>query len=1001
MTQASASDATTEKVNYKETLNLPQTAFKMKAGAVTREPEIEAFWEENKVYDQAVLAKQGKQPKFVLHDGPPYLSSDKIHIGTALNKILKDIITRYKTQRGYFSPYIPGYDGHGLPIENAALKDIKGGRSSISPADLRAKCRALGMTNLKGQETNFKRLGCWGEWERPYVTTTANYEATQIRLFWDLYDKGYAYKGLKPVYWSPSSESALADAEIEYDTHESHSIYVAFPAVTSSAFSFGQDDKSDALTAIKDTKFVIWTTTPWTLPSNLALSIHPELDYVVVSTDNWGKLLLCQDLLDSVTTEVSLENPKIVTTFKGENLEGLQAQHPFLPERQVPLLLGKHVTTDAGTGVVHTAPGHGTEDFGVCIGYNNTEAYFKTNPIGVLSPIDNKGCFNELCPVPDLVGVFYETANEKILNILKEQNSLLHHSKYTHSYPHDWRTHKPVIYRATEQWFIDVNAFRDKALEAITQVAWVPARGESRIASMVGNRTDWCISRQRVWGVPIPVFYNQANGEVVISLAMIEHIERLFNEHTSDIWWAWTPAQLLEGLSTEALAELKLPLGNLNDALAKEMDIMDVWMDSGVSHTAVVAHEPNRFVSLDDEACLPAELYLEGSDQHRGWFQSSLLTSVMLYDRAPFRSVLTHGFVLDENGRKMSKSMGNVVDPNKIIGQYGADVLRLWVASVDYASDVRIGGEILSQLAEVYKKVRNTVRYMMGNLHDFEPESHRVPVEQLSLLDQITLDRLNTVIGEVTQAFDQYAFYKYYQLLQNFCVVDLSSGYFDSAKDILYCNAQNDPTRRAVQTVLYEVLSKLVPMLASVMPHLAEDIWLNLPEAQRWSDSDGNIPTSVVMLPWPEPSVLCNLDEDQQTAAHKLLEMKETINKLLEGPRRSGTIGSSIDVAIAADTTWLEHVLGEAKQQFSLSNEAWAELCEMLWIVSGVQWLEPGAVQLEPSAMLAEYQNESPKYYIYAITPEGTKCSRCWKTKASVGSNETHLTLCKRCYSAL
>jgi isoleucyl-tRNA synthetase len=1007
MTQAppdSAPASTEATINYKDTLNLPVTAFKMKAGAATREPEIEAFWDEQQVYQRAVLGKQGTAPKFVLHDGPPYLSSDKIHIGTALNKILKDIITRYKTQRGFFSPYIPGYDGHGLPIENAALKDIKGGRSAISPADLRAKCRALGMTNLKGQEDNFKRLGCWGEWERPYVTTTANYEATQIRLFWDMYEKGYAYKGLKPVYWSPSSESALADAEIEYDTHQSHSIFVAFPAVTNTSLPFGASDKSQPLAALAQAKFVIWTTTPWTLPSNLALSIHPELDYVVVTTANWGKLVICQALLESVTEDVGLENPQIVASFKGEALEGLLAQHPFLPDRQVPVLLGKHVTTDAGTGIVHTAPGHGTEDFGVCQGYNNTEPYFKTHPIAVLSPIDNKGCFNTLCPVPELVGQFYEDANTTILEILKTQNALLHHSKFNHSYPHDWRTHKPVIYRATEQWFIDVNAFRDKALAAIKQVDWIPKRGESRIASMVENRTDWCISRQRVWGVPIPVFYNQTNGEVVISLAMIEHLEWLFNQHTSDIWWAWSPAQLLEGLSTEALAELKLPMGNLNDALAKEMDIMDVWMDSGVSHSAVVAYEPDRFVSRDDEACLPVELYLEGSDQHRGWFQSSLLSSVMLYDRAPFRSVLTHGFVLDENGRKMSKSLGNVVDPHHVMNQYGADVLRLWVASVDYANDVRIGGEILTQLAEVYKKVRNTVRYMLGNLHDFNPATDRVSASQLSLLDQVALDRLNTVIDEVTQAFDQYAFYRYYQLLQNFCVVDLSQGYFDLAKDILYCHAKADPARRAIQTVLYEVLSKLVPMLVPVMPHLAEDIWLSLPDTQRWPDASGTAPLSVVMLPWPEPSALCKLSDAERQALTWVLSTKEQVNKLLEGPRSAGQIGSSIEAAIAVDRTWLTQGLGAAKASFKQDSAAWAELFETLWIVSDVQWLAAGQSPSQP--VLAETSvlgdgDSSVAITLFALQPQGTKCTRCWKIKPKVGSHAQHPGLCQRCLTAV
>jgi isoleucyl-tRNA synthetase len=947
---------------YKDTLNLPVTSFPMKAGAATREPEIQTAWAKHQVYEQ-VANRPADGPTFVLHDGPPYLSSDKIHIGTALNKVLKDIVVRYYALLGYRTPYVPGYDGHGLPIENAVVKQLPKGRESVSQVELRRLCREFALKNLKGQEGHFKRLGVWGNWEHPYITIDADFEATQIRLFAEMADKGYVYKGLKPVYWSTTCETALAEAEVEYADHKSHSVYVAFTVLPGH------------LPELAGCQCVIWTTTPWTLPSNVALAVNPDFEYVLAHVGD-ARYLLAKGLLSRVAELLGWENPTVSATYTGAQLAGLLTQHPFVDRTSV-VLTGSHVTLEAGTGIVHTAPGHGLEDYEAVVKYNLTQAVDGKLP--VLSPINNKGVFTEDVGQP-FAGLFYAKANPVVVDLLKEKNALLHHSEFIHSYPHCWRSGDPVIYRATEQWFIGVDAFREQALAEIAKVNWVPARGENRIGSMVANRSDWCISRQRVWGVPIPAFYCEHCGTTHMEKATIAHVENVFRQHTSDIWWEWATADLM-------------PAGTVcsscgHGSFTKEMDIMDVWFDSGVTHTAVVKARSEELGNL------PVDLYLEGSDQHRGWFQSSLLTSVMLHGHAPYKQVLTHGFVLDQDGRKMSKSLGNVIDPESIISQYGADVLRLWVASVDFTNDVRIGPETIKQLTEVYKKVRNTVRYLMGNLADFDATQHMVPYEQLGLLDKFTLHRLAELTEQLTDAFKTYEFHRFYQLIQNFCVVDLSSLYLDIAKDILYCDAKASLRRRSIQTVMHHILLTLIRVIVPVMPHMADDMWSHLPKKPIF-EGQTEVASSVQLCPWPvaapewlSPTVA------QQVAP--LLALRDLVNKQIELPRSQGVIGSALECAVYIQTDAPEAMAalnqGQADDVTKTAMGSSTGLAE-LFIVSQASVSET----TEPA--LSEGAVEGLR--VKVTRAKGNKCARCWRVLSTVGQFEDHPTLCQRCYTAV
>lgn len=944
-----------EKVEYKETLNLPQTTLSMRANAAVKELEIQKIWEENDIYNKNI-EQRDKTHSFILHDGPPYLSSDKIHIGTALNKILKDILIKYKSQKGFYAPYIPGYDAHGLPIENAVVKNIKGGREAITPVELRQKCREFAHKNLKGQEAEFRRLGVLGNWENPYLTIKPEFEAEQIRVFGQMYKNGYIEKGLKPVYWCASCETALAEAEVEYADHTSTSIYVRF--------KFDEEDKKKAfdlacVNSNKDLYAVIWTTTPWTIPSNLAICLHPRFEYTffekIGNVEN-AVYMIGQDLLESFLEGVDWKESeiKVLGSAKGQDLELLNTNHP-LYNRKSPLILGEHVTTEAGTGEVHTAPGHGLEDYEVGVKYN----------LDVLSPLDSKGVWTD--EVPDLKGVPYYKGNAIVIEKLEQAEALLSKADIQHSYPHCWRCKHPVIYRATPQWFVKVDKFRKETLEEIKKVKWIPASGENRITNMVEGRSDWCISRQRAWGVPIPVFYCKDCGEVIVTDEIIKHVADLFDKESSDAWVKYSEKELMPN-------NFKCPKCN-GENFQKEKDIMDVWFDSGTTWKAVVEKRHQELGHI------PVDMYLEGSDQHRGWFQSSLLTCMATEGRAPYKEVLTHGFVLDGEGRKMSKSLGNVVAPQEIIKVYGADVLRLWAASVDYRNDIKIGQNAINQLVEIFKKTRNTTRFLLGNLYDFDPATDYVQYSELKNLDKLALHKLNQLVGQVTEAFENYEFYKYFQHLQNFAAVDLSSFYLDIVKDRLYTAGKKSLSRRACQTVLFEISQALIRVLTPVMPHQAEDIWQNVLECQK-QGQNGTI-QSILLSDWPKVNPRwenAQLEEDFAT----ILKTREIVTKAIEPLRADKKVGSSLEVAVYIKPS------DEAAKAILEANKD--ELCNIFIISQAI------LAEDKPQDVLNEYQEDG--FNVWVTKAKGEKCERCWKYR-SLGEHEGHETICSECFEAI
>ncbi len=928
------------KTDYKNTLNLPQTTLEMRANATVKELQTQKFWEEKNIYEKNI-EQRDKTNSFVLHDGPPYLSSEKIHVGTALNKILKDILIKYKSQSGYCAPYVPGYDGHGLPIENAVVKNIKGGRSALTPLELREKCREFAHKNLKGQESEFKRLGVWGDWEHPYLTINPDFEAEQVRVFGEMYKKGYIEKGLKPVYWCASCETALAEAEVEYADHTSTSIYVRFKF---------DDESTEKIKKIIDTKgkdvyAVIWTTTPWTIPSNMAISMHPKFEYTFFE---YGKdiYVAAQGLLANFLADVSWEEKDInvIGSCTGAELELLNTKHP-LYNRKSPIILGEHVTLEAGTGAVHTAPGHGLEDYEVGLKYG----------IEVYSPLDSKGIWTS--EAGDLEGISYAKGNSIVIEKLQNCGALLAQQDIQHSYPHCWRCKNPVIYRATPQWFVKVDKFRQETLDEIKKVKWIPASGEARISNMVASRSDWCISRQRAWGVPIPVFYCKECGEVIVTDETIENVAKIFEKESSDAWVKYSADELLP-------AEFKCPKCGKTHCFTKENDIMDVWFDSGITWRAVVEKRS------DELGHTPVDMYLEGSDQHRGWFQSSLLTSVATQGKAPYKSVLTHGFVFGEDGRKMSKSLGNYIRPDDIIKTYGADILRLWAASVDYRNDTKIGDNIIKQLVEIFKKTRNTARFLLGNIFDFDPEKDYVSYDELKSLDKFALYKLNQLIEQVTEAFEHYEFYKYFQSLQNFAAVDLSSFYLDIVKDRLYTAGKKSVSRRACQTVLYEISQALVRLLVPVMPHQAEDIWQNVPQAQR-----GGL-ESILLSDWPVVNEKWNNPKLEEEFT-QILKAREVVTRAIEPLRADKKVGSSLEVAVyikAADNTVL------------MTNED--ELAN-IFITS-----QAYVTDEKPSEVLNEYTEDD--YTVWVTKAEGEKCERCWKYRKLDANG-----ICEECCQAI
>jgi isoleucyl-tRNA synthetase len=932
--------------DYKGTLNLPQTDFPMRANSAEREPAFQRRWDEMALYKR-MQDRRSSAPTFMLHDGPPYLSSPNIHIGHALNRTLKDIVVKFNGMSGKRAPFVPGYDCHGLPIEHAVLKDVEGGRHAMSPVELRNKCRAFAEKNLAGQQSRFRRLGILADWDRPYLTMDPAFEARQVEVFGEMAQKGFIYRGLKPVYWCPTCETALAEAEIEYvEEFNSPSIYVKFPLKATSQAMVGKLSN-----LAEPVNLVIWTTTPWTLPANLGISVHPRMKYVVLRTPGHGLLMIARELVEAFGKETGITG-EVVVEFVGAELEMLQAQHPFLPSRTSLVLLGEHVTADTGTGLVHTAPGHGVEDFEVGRKYQ----------LPVFAPLNAQGVFTEDAGTL-VAGLRYSKANPVVIKRLADTGFLLHEGNMVHAYPHCWRCHKPVIYRGTEQWFASVDGFRKAALEAIHDVRWIPASGEKRIENMVANRSDWCISRQRTWGVPIPIFYCTADNEPLLTPESVLAVKTRFAVEGSDAWWTRDVAELLPPGAACAKCG--------GTSFRKETDIMDVWFDSGSSHAAVLEARP--------ELSWPADLYLEGTDQYRGWFQSSLLTSVSTRGTAPYRTVVTHGFAVDEHGRKMSKSLGNVVEPAKVIDAYGADILRLWVASVDYTNDVRISDNILKQMAEIYRKIRNTARFALSNLYDFDRAEQGVSVGELEELDRYALHRLGEVLTELTGALERFEFFQFYQIIQNYCVVDLSSFYFDIRKDALYAGASNGHARRSCQTVLDIVVRSLAVAIAPVLSHLAEDIWQHLP-AGAHGDAESVFLTDWPVVPetWMDPALKARWE---QVATWRVVALKA-----LEQARQAKLIGSALDARVTL------HPRDEAMRAHleALGPDTLAQIL----IASEVSLAPTGAA--EP----ADAPTEGP-LAVRVERAAGHKCQRCWCYSPSVGSHRVHATLCSRCVAVV
>ncbi|PMB28000.1 isoleucine--tRNA ligase [Fischerella thermalis] len=953
----------TETGSYKDTVNLPKTKFDMRANASKREPEIQKFWEENKIYDR--LSQNNPGELFILHDGPPY-ANGSLHIGHALNKILKDIINRYQLLRGRKVRYVPGWDCHGLPIELKVLQNMKAAeRQNLTPLQLRQKAKEFALNAVNEQRDSFKRYGVWGDWEHPYLTLTPEYEAAQIGVFGQMVLKGYIYRGLKPVHWSPSSKTALAEAELEYpEGHTSRSIYAAFPVT-----SLAEAVKPALSEFLPNLGVAIWTTTPWTIPGNLAVALNPELNYAVVEVTSsreglgFKYLIVAADLVERLSA--TLETPlSVKATVKGKDLEHSTYRHP-LYDRESPIVIGgDYVTTESGTGLVHTAPGHGQEDYIVGQRYG----------LPILAPVDDNGNFTAEAGQFAGLNVLGD-GNQAVIDALTSAGSLLKEEPYVHKYPYDWRTKKPTIFRATEQWFASVEGFRAEALKAIASVRWIPAQGENRITPMVADRSDWCISRQRSWGVPIPVFYDEASGEPLLNEETIAHVQAIIAEKGSDAWWE---------LSVEEL--LPQTYRNNGRTYRKGTDTMDVWFDSGSSWASVLKQRP--------ELHYPADMYLEGSDQHRGWFQSSLLTSVAVNNCAPYKTVLTHGFALDEQGRKMSKSLGNVVDPAIVIEggkdqkkepAYGADVLRLWVSSVDYTSDVRLGNNIIKQLVDIRNKIRNTAKNLLGNLHDFDPAKDAVPYEQLPQLDKYMLHRMTEVFQEVTEAFDSFQFFRFFQTVQNFCVVDLSNFYMDIAKDRLYISTPNALRRRSCQTVYWYALENLAKAIAPVLCHLAEDIWQYLPYQTPYK--------SVFESGWVQ---LEQNWHDPELAAfwQQLREIRLDVNKVLEQARVEKMIGSSLEAKILLYISDAE--LLSAIKSLNATNSNGVDELRYLFITSLVELVD-APEKLQGS----KYNLQADRWRIGVLQADGQKCDRCWNYSIHVGENAAHPLICERCVAAL
>ena len=945
-------------MDYKATLNLPKTDFQMKADLPKKEPEMLKAWEEGGLYKKIEEAGKGRE-KYILHDGPPYANGN-IHIGHALNKILKDIIVKSRSMAGFSADYVPGWDCHGLPIELQVEKELGGKRQGLSKVEIRKRCREYAGKYVNIQREEFKRLGVFGEWEEPYLTMSFGYQAAILRELGKFVEKGLVYKGKKPVHWCSSCRTALAEAEVEYADKTSPSVYVKFEADAKDI-----EDRLGVSLSGKKVFIVIWTTTPWTLPANLAIALGPEFEYSLLACENEAYIISTHLLATGLGEKLGWHPDKCrtISRFRIEKIEGLKARHPFV-ERDSIVLPGGHVTLEAGTGCVHIAPGHGQDDYEIGLKHG----------LDIYAPVDSSGKFTK--DVPQFEGQFVFKANEGVIELLKSKGALIKREDIRHSYPHCWRCKSPIIFRATEQWFASMEAgnLRKGALEAIEKtIEWIPSWGKDRIYNMVENRPDWCLSRQRAWGVPIPALNCSQCGGAFLDVALIAHLAGIFEKEGADVWFE-------SGLDALAPRGLLCPkCGNTDiKRFGKEEDILDVWFDSGVSFAAVLEKRANL--------SYPADLYLEGSDQHRGWFHSSLLASIGTRDRAPYRSVLTHGFVVDGEGKKMSKSLGNVIAPQEVIGKYGAEVLRLWVAAEDYREDIRISEEILKRLSEAYRRIRNTCRYILGNLYDFDPAKDLVPYGELQELDRLTLSRLTRLTKRVIEAYTAFEFHVIYHSIHNFCTVDLSSFYLDILKDRLYTYGAGTRGRRAAQTTIYHVLDHLLRLTAPILVFTSDEAWSFMP---------GRAEESVHLASMPEVRKEW-MDEALETKWEKLLSVKSEVSKALEGARREKLIGHPLDAKVT--------IQAPAEYEALLKDEEKA--LEEILIVSGFE--KAGAIKQAETVpgreTAGEYTYESPEIKglkVVVSKAGGLKCERCWHYSPDVGVDKEHPTICQRCSEAL
>ena len=909
-------------MKIKDTLNLGKTKFKMRGNLPVREAQWQKEWEENDLYEQRLKLNEG-HPRFDLHDGPPFANGN-IHMGHALNKISKDIIVRYKNMNGYYAPYVPGWDTHGLPVEQQLAK--KGvDRKSMDRAKYRELCRQYAEEQIQKQMNDFKRLGVMADWDHPYVTLQHDFEAQEIRVFGEMYKKGYIYKGKKPVYWSWSSESTLAEAEVEYKDVEANSIFVAFPVT---------DGKG--IIDPKDTYFVIWTTTPWTIPANEAICVNPKFDYSVVQVGD-KRYVVASGLLDKVAEEIGWDNYKVVQTVKGADMEYMKAKHPIYDKESL-VIEGFHVTLDDGTGLVHTAPGFGEDDFNVGQKYN----------LPIFSPVDAHGCYTD--EVPELKGMFYQDVDKLMIQKLKDAGALLKLKVFTHSYPHDWRTKKPVIFRATTQWFASISPFRDQILDQIDKAEFIPSWGKTRLYNMIKDRGDWVISRQRAWGVPLPIFYAE-DGTPIVTPETIEHIAKIFEKEGSNAWYTHTAKELLpDGFTSEH---------SPNGEFTKEKDILDVWFDSGSSWSGVMEKR--------DGLHFPADLYLEGSDQYRGWFNSSLITSVAVTGKAPYKEVLSQGFVLDDKGHKMSKSLGNVISPNDVIKRMGAEIIRLWVAQADTTSDVAVSMGILQQSAESYRKIRNTFRYMLANTSDFDPKENRVSYDDLRSVDQYMEVKLNDLVKDCLAAYDKFDFTTVFKKVFNFISNDLSAFYLDFAKDVLYIEDQDSHARRSMQTVIYDAAVKLDKILTPILPHTMEEIWGFLKEPEDY----------VQLANMPKVEGYANHDELLENWG-KFMNLRNDVLKALEDARNKKLIGKSFEAAVT---------IYPDKETKAMLDDLDADFRQIL-IVSKLTIADGEAPED------AEKLNNASIVVEHA---EGEVCPRCRMIRTDIGEDPKLPKLCGRC----